>query len=155
MLRKSVGASSFAPLAAYTVFCAGRGGNLLSFAAIPGHHLQNVSRTSADALSAADAGIVNFDWMRHWIKAPNESLKICLLCELTDLTARWHRYSLHRELKVSLPQCLEALREKATKLHSYSRWEAYQSMFLLSTSVLRAELSRTDIFTTNLCKSID
>ncbi|MGL5060998.1 MAG: hypothetical protein ACRC62_13570 [Microcoleus sp.] len=32
----------------------------------------------------------------------------------------------HRELKVSLPQCLEALCEKATKLHSYSRRESIE-----------------------------
>lgn len=59
------GTGSFAPLAAYTVFCARGGGNLLGSAAIPGYHLQNVSRAGADALGAADAGIVNFNAMRH------------------------------------------------------------------------------------------
>src|SRR6476469_4117127 len=86
--------------------------------------------------------------MRHLIKAPNESLKICCLCELTDLTVRCHRYSLHRELKVSLPQCLEALREKATKLHSYSPWESYGTFLgsvsfanRLSISLIKYKLS--------------
>ncbi len=63
---------SFATLATYTVFSSRRGGYLSSFAAIPGNHFQNVSRASADALSAANAGIVDFDRMRHLIKTPNE-----------------------------------------------------------------------------------
>lgn len=54
-------ASRFAAFAADTIFSAGRGGDLSGFAAVPGNHLQNVSRASANALGAADAGVVNFD----------------------------------------------------------------------------------------------
>ena len=58
-------ASSCTTLATYAIFCAWRRGNLTCTATIPGHHFEHVRRTSANALGAADTGIVNFDLMRH------------------------------------------------------------------------------------------
>jgi hypothetical protein len=57
--------SGFATLAAYAVFSPGGRSNLSSLAAIPGNHFQNVGGAGADALSAANAGVVNLDDMRH------------------------------------------------------------------------------------------
>jgi hypothetical protein len=59
------GASCFASLAAYTIFGARGGCNLSSLTAIPGNHFQNVGRASPDALGASNAGVIDFDGMRH------------------------------------------------------------------------------------------
>ena len=59
--QKVSGASCFTPLASYTVLRARGRGNLSSFTAIPGHHLQNIQRASTNTLGATDAGIVDFD----------------------------------------------------------------------------------------------
>ena len=57
--------SRFTPLAAHTVFCARRRGDLSGFTAIPRNHFQNVCWTSTNALGASNASVVDLDGMRH------------------------------------------------------------------------------------------
>ncbi len=58
-------ASCFATLTADTVLGTRRRRNLSSAATVPGDHFQHIGGTCTDTLGAADAGIVNFDLMRH------------------------------------------------------------------------------------------
>ena len=58
-------ASGFTSLATNAIFRTGRGGDLTSFTAIPGHHFEYVQRTGTNTLGATDAGVVDLDGVGH------------------------------------------------------------------------------------------
>jgi len=106
--QKVCGASRFATFATNTVLGSRRWSNLLGFAAVPGNHLQYVSRASPDALSAANTGIVDFYGMWHGIKTPNEAQQ-CDICIKADNTSFF-------ESKLSLPHTLSGTPQNSAKL---------------------------------------
>ena len=59
------GAGGFTALAAHTVLCARRRGDLARLTAVPRHHFEDVQGTSAHTLCATNAGVVDLDGVGH------------------------------------------------------------------------------------------
>ncbi len=59
------GAGGFAALAAHTILCTRRGGDLASLAAVPRDHFEDVEGASTHTLCATDAGVVDLDGVGH------------------------------------------------------------------------------------------